>query len=122
MQSVRVDMVFWKQEKGEGQSLKIQSVLFTCDIPVFTQNLPFHKIFKSDLTVNGCGKCDHPLRVPSSKLLERLAILTPVSFGGCVGSQTHRAIKGITKHDPTNALIEAPAHPHPGGAVTQETY
>lgn len=36
-------------------------------------------------------------------------------------SQTHRAITGITKRTPTNAPIEAPAHPHLGGAVQEET-
>lgn len=66
--------VFRKQEKGEGQGLKIQSILLICDIPIFNQNLPSFKILNSEFPINGCGKWDHCLWVPSSELLERLAI------------------------------------------------
>lgn len=57
MQSIHVDTAFWKHEKGEGQSLKIQIILFICDILIFTQNLPFRTIFKSEFLINWCGKC-----------------------------------------------------------------
>lgn len=68
MQSIHVDTVLETRERRGrgGQSLKIQSILFICDILVFTQNLPFHMIFKSEFPINGCGKCDHPFHVPSS--------------------------------------------------------
>lgn len=65
MQSIHVDAVFGKTEKGKGQSRKIQSILFICDIPVFTQNLPFRKLFKSEFPINRCGKCGRSLQVPS---------------------------------------------------------
>lgn len=53
---IHVGTVFWKQEKGEGQGLKIQSILLICDIPIFNQNLPSFKTLNSEFPINGCGK------------------------------------------------------------------
>lgn len=107
MQSIHVDTVFWKQEKGEGQSLKIQSILFICDIPILIQNLPFLKIFKTEFPINGCRKCDHPLQVPSLWLLERLAISIPLAFGGCV-SLKHTGLSQVSQSWPQRGRAELP--------------
>lgn len=118
MQFIHVDTVFWKQESWEGQSLKIQSILFLCEHSNFHSEFTLSQDFKIWVP-NGCGKCDYPLRVPSQDFWKGMPFWPQLHLE--VVWVSHRATAGITKCTPTNASIEVPAHPPLGGAVTEET-